>query len=84
MLSDDDSEPKAAFPERTCERCGRRGGGRPNAGMENVGVVYDGLQLCGHCTKAMDSALFDMLPQLAREWVDKHKLEPETQHEAAT
>lgn len=37
-----------AFPDRVCEACGRKCGGHPNKGLDNV-IVTSGHQLCGHC-----------------------------------
>lgn len=48
MLRREKRHREQMFPDRICERCGRKGGGDPAAGPDNV-VVEWGHQGCGHC-----------------------------------
>lgn len=50
------SKKRPAFPDRTCEACGRRGGGDPELGLDNV-VVSFGHELCGHCSRDFHASL---------------------------
>lgn len=54
-----------AFPNRVCSACERRGGGDPEAGLDNVTVEW-GVEICGHCTRAFHAQL--NMGALMRQW----------------
>lgn len=55
------------FPERECEACGRRGGGNPEKGLDNV-LVHHKHQLCGHCVHAFEAYRASTVEQQLVAW----------------
>jgi hypothetical protein len=72
MSVERDSRP--AFPERECAVCGRKGGGAPDGGLDNVSWCY-GQQLCGHHTLAF----YEAMDAICAGWATKQRAKQTTE-----
>lgn len=61
-------KPQDPFPDRLCEVCGRKGGGNPNKGLDNVSVFMKH-QLCGHCSQDFYSWRHDTDAERLGRWI---------------
>lgn len=63
---------KAVFPDRECEACGRKGGGDPDAGLDNV-VLHGAVQLCGHHVVEFEDWFYAKKAEALAKWVSSKK-----------